>query len=393
MRCRTSLVWILVLFISGAWGWAQAADTKPSSFELVNGTVGKGSRALPGATHSTRSVTVQGIDAPSPISISGGGRYSVNGSSDRASASTVKQGDKLVVSLRASDDYDDTVTTTLSIGGVKASFALQTVLSPSATFKSLPGTSASVYRDATPANLSIFVYKPSGWKASDLRPALVCFFGGAWTSGGPSSTTTREFGRWAASKGMVGITPDYRVNERFATTPLHSVDDARAALRWVQDHHASLGVDTDRIVTCGSSAGGHVALWTGIPRTPPGSDPGTDPLGQPAATILISAVVDTAPGTGYRPDLFGSNALALSPFHQRSAHMPPTIMFHGSADQTVPYSRAAAFCAALRDDDNVCEMVRLDGANHTWFRTKPSLQRPTYERVESFLRDLGILGG
>lgn len=392
VRHRT---WLAAAFgfiiFAGPATLAVAGDTKPSSFSLENGTVFKGSRGLPGDTHSTKSFAVEGIDSPSRISISGSGEYSINGSGFTESAKTVRRGDRVVVRARASSTYDATVGATLDIGGVRSTFSLKTIRSPSATLRSISGTTAFVYRDANPADLSLFVYKPKGWKASDRRPALLCFFGGSWIDGLPTSTPPRILAQWAASQGMVGITPDYRTNERFATTPLHSVDDGRAALRWVQDNRSRLGVDPNRIVSCGSSAGGLIALWTAIPKTPPGSD--TAPLVQPAATVLISSIFDTSPNGGFRAFQFGPHALALSPLHQRAANMPPTLIFHGSADRTVPYSRAAGYCSALRSDGNDCEIVRVDGGEHTWFGRTPSLQQRTFDRVGSFLREYGILGG
>ncbi|MGQ0622452.1 MAG: alpha/beta hydrolase [Panacagrimonas sp.] len=385
------LAWIVLLVVNGVSAWAGAADTRPSPFSLENGTVFKGSRGLPGDTHSTTAITVQGIGAPSRISISGPGQYSVNGSSFGTSARTVRRGDRVVVRAQASNTYDASISTTLDIGGVGSSFSLRTILNPSATLRSVSGTAAFVYRDAAPADLRAFVYKPDGWRASDRRAALVCFYGGSWIEGLPTTTPPKNLAHWAASQGMVGITPDYRNNERFATTPLHSVDDGRAAVRWVQDHRKHLGVDPNRIVTCGYSAGGHVALWTAIPKTPPGSDPDTAPLVQPVATVLISSVVDTSPNSGYRPYQFGPHALALSPLHQRAAYMPPTLMFHGSSDQTIPYSQAVSFCDALRSDGNDCELVRINGGVHAWFGRTHSLEQQTYERVGSFLRDHGIL--
>ena len=79
--------------------------------------------------------------------------------------------------------------------------------------------------------MRLHVFKPKNWKAEDHRPALVFFFGGGWTTGTPERSAT--YAKWASSAGMVGIAPDYRTRERFSTSPLESVADGRAALRWV----------------------------------------------------------------------------------------------------------------------------------------------------------------
>lgn len=374
-------------------GLALAVDTTPKTFKLTNAVVYSGSRELPDAVHLIKPFKVTGIDSPSPISITGAGEYSINGAGFGSAPAWVLPGDEVVVHVLAANADDTTVKATLTIGGVSASQSVLTTLAPSTTLTALPGTTALVYRNASPANLSLFVYKPTGWHAEDSRAAMLCIFGGGWVTGNPTKDLPKGLAAWAASKGMVGITPDYRTNERFATTPLQQVDDARAALRWVQDNHASLGVDPSRIVTCGSSTGAHLALWTAISATPPGSDPQTAPLVQPVATILVSAIFDTSPMSGFHADRFGAQALALSPFHQPAAYMPPTLMFHGTADKLLPYAHAVEYCDALRSHGNACQLVPIQGAPHVWFdshKFKPAT-RAVYDSVGTFLQQLGIL--
>ena len=59
--------------------------------------------------------------------------------------------------------------------------------------------------------------------------------------------------------------PTIETRKRFDAKPEDCVADGRAALRWIQDHAAELGIDPSKIVVQGSSAGGHVAAWTAIP--------------------------------------------------------------------------------------------------------------------------------
>src|SRR5690606_30332323 len=131
--------------------------------------------------------------------------------------------------------------------------------------------------------------------------------------------------------------------DRHGTTPLECVADARAAVRWVQEHAEELGIDADRIVVTGNSAGGHIAVWTAIEDVPPGSDPAEAPIARPAALVLSSAVTDTDLTTGYGGSRFGEHALALSPRHHVDGGMPPILMFHGDADKTVGYDSAVNF--------------------------------------------------
>ena len=225
---------------------------------------------------------------------------------------------------------------------------------------SFPDTQTYIYRDLKPESLRLFVVKPDGWHTGDRRPAMLYFFGGAWTRGDASKSI--GWARMAAKWGMVGVAPDYRTFERFGTTPVEATADARAAMRWVEDRATELGVDTRKIVVGGSSAGGHLALWTAIERPPYGSVPEESPRIKPAALILISAPSDTEdPSLQQR---FGEHMRDVSPLQRLDEKMPPVIMLHGDADPTVPYRIAVALHDKLVASSNVCEFITIPGGGH-----------------------------
>lgn len=87
-------------------------------------------------------------------------------------------------------------------------------------------------------------------------PAALFFHGGGYIFGhidqfdGPVS-------RYASASGVSMLSVEYRrAPEHPYPTPL---EDAYAALRWLHDHAAELGVDPDRIGVMGDSAGGGMA--------------------------------------------------------------------------------------------------------------------------------------
>jgi len=262
-------------------------------------------------------------------------------------------------------------------------FAAASAVFAAETPATLPGADTFVYRDGAPEPMRLHVFKPEGWSAADRRPAFIFFFGGGWSRGTPANSA--GWARTAARLGLVGIAPDYRTRERFDTTPLAAVADGRAALRWVQDHADELGLDPARIVVGGSSAGGHVALWTAIGSTPPGSSPDEAPRLPPAALVLLSAVSDTSMLSGYTPYRFGDHATALSPIHQLDARMPPVLAFHGDADPTVPYAQAVALRDALVAGGNECELITVPGGNHGFSTQFPEWRDQTRELLTAFL--------
>ena len=107
-----------------------------------------------------------------------------------------------------------------------------------------------------------FSFQQTRLKPTDHRPAIVFFFGGGW-SGGDKKQFYQQ-AKAMAEHGMLAFSADYRVKTRNKTTPFECVKDGKSAIRWVREHAAELGVDPDRIVASGGSAGGHVAACTGV---------------------------------------------------------------------------------------------------------------------------------
>jgi acetyl esterase len=268
---------------------------------------------------------------------------------------------------------------------------------PEQTPLSIPGSEPFVFRTIGETELRLHVVKPKGWTASAKLPCLVSFFGGGWTHGTPAHSI--EWARWAAEHGMVGVAPDYRTSERYKGTPEDCVSDARAAVRWVQSHAAELGVDSSRIICAGGSAGGHVAAWTAIPGKGPGADdPGApDPL--PVALVLFNPVTDTKDSGYGGAKRFGGSAeraLACSVPDQMPAKMPPTIVFHATADQVVHYKNSTDFRDKLVAAGNQCELITFEGLGHSYYSKKygaegAAAKVKTEEEMGKFLGSLGLI--
>lgn len=261
---------------------------------------------------------------------------------------------------------------------------------------SLPGSEPFVFRKVKEVELRLHVVKPTGWKKSERRVCFVSFFGGGWSGGSPERSV--GWAKWAAAQGMVGVAPDYRTRGRFQGTPEDCVADGRAALRWVVEHAEELGIDPEKIVCHGGSAGGHVAAWSAISKPGPGADDPAPPK-LPVALVLLNPVSDTN-ATGYGgPKRFGGDAArakACSVPDQMPKQMPPTLIFHATGDTTVPHANSVALRDKLQANGNRCELVTFEGLGHSYNSSKygaagEAANKKTREDVITFLRSLKLL--
>jgi len=253
-----------------------------------------------------------------------------------------------------------------------------------------------------PVDLQAYVFYPPEHQPSDRRAAVVFFFGGGWKAGNPSQFL--EHCRYLSSRGMVAITVDYRVLGRHGTKALKCVADGKSAVRWIRQNADRLGVDSDRIVAGGGSAGGHVAACTSVivGFEEPGenlsvsSRPNAMALFNPA--VILASVDERSPLDQDKMEglkaRMGTSPEKLSPVHHVGKDAPPTILFHGRADDTVPYWTAEVFRDAMVASGNRCELIGFDGQKHGFFnhgRGNNANYDKTIQELDQFLVSIGFL--
>lgn len=232
--------------------------------------------------------------------------------------------------------------------------------------------------------LSLHIFNPASHLRTNRYPVILFFFGGGWRQGTP-----RQFYQQAnefSKHGMIAISAEYRVSNTHGTTPAECVKDAKSAIRWVRKHADELGIDPNKIVSAGGSAGGHIASCTGIIKGQEDENEDNDVSSQPNAMVL------------YNPVVAFRRMAAISPIKHVRRGLPPTLIFHGTADSKVPFEIVEHFTKLMKDAGNTCVLVPFEGKDHGFYNGSHFRPRNgdidfniTMEKSIDFLTGLGIL--
>lgn len=233
------------------------------------------------------------------------------------------------------------------------------------------------------------------------RPTIVFIHGGGWVNGVKEGSVLSILPYLAMGLNVVNV--EYRL-ARIAQAPA-AVEDCRCALRWVIRNAKTYGIDVDRLVVTGQSAGGHLALLTGMLPESAGLDrqcPGTEEL-KVAAIVNwygITDVNDLLDGPNMKPYAvawLGSTldraqiAARVSPLTYVRAGLPPVFTIHGDADPTVPHAHATRLHQALDAAGVPNELMTTAGGTHGYSCCTLAQRNDAYQRMRAFLVRHGVL--
>ncbi|RJL34582.1 alpha/beta hydrolase [Bailinhaonella thermotolerans] len=114
----------------------------------------------------------------------------------------------------------------------------------------LPGFPGVVYDEVSGERLDVW-----GARGGEARPVFVFLHGGYWRA--LSREDSAFMARALDREGVATVVPDYTLAP--AVTLEEIVRQVRAAVAWVYRRGSRFGLDPERIVVGGSSAGGHLA--------------------------------------------------------------------------------------------------------------------------------------
>jgi acetyl esterase/lipase len=264
------------------------------------------------------------------------------------------------------------------------------------------------YYAASGEELKLDVYRPRN--ATGPVPVVMFIHGGGWVAGTKEQSVLRAVP--VLAMGMAFVNVEYRL-AKVAQAPA-AVEDCRCALRWIVRNAEKYKFDVDRIVVAGASAGGHLALMTGMVTAAAGFDrpcpaeekvrwTGSDKSEPKVAAIInwfgitdVSDMLeDGANPRSYAIEWIGNRndvariAARVSPLTYVRRGLPPILTIHGDADKLVPVSHARRLHEALQKAGATSELLIFPGAGHGDFN--PEQVRQASDAVHAFLAKAGII--
>lgn len=251
-----------------------------------------------------------------------------------------------------------------------------------------PAGKTYVYKESAGKPRDMQIYFPPQHDPANARvPGLILFHGGSWLGGNLSQF--QYACHYFASRGLVCATANYRMLSREDSGRLPRgetckrvcITDAKSAIRWFKQHAAELGVDPDRIITGGGSAGGHISV---LATTTPGLNDPADPA-QIDTTVSAYLLFNPAFSPGDSQDREVDVLRYLQP------SLAPAIVFFGDQDSwRVGWEAVSSKLRSLGHRSSQLHIA--EGQKHSFFNQDP-WRTVTLIAADRFLVQQGFLQG
>ena len=235
-----------------------------------------------------------------------------------------------------------------------------------------------------PRRLEVY-FPPDHNPAQAKVPAIIFFHGGGWQGG--NLTQFRAACRHFAERGLVAVTAEYRMhpkgtpdfNESGESRKRVCITDAKSAIRWLKTKAAEFGIDPQKIIVGGGSAGGHLTV---LATRQPGLDDPSDDTSidtKVAAYVLFNPAFEQKDQTDREVDAL----------QHIGGDMAPAIVFFGDQDSAWLPGWDAVH-ARLAEAGARVEYWQAPGHKHGFFN-RTSRQRTLLQKADRFLSSLGLL--
>jgi acetyl esterase/lipase len=151
------------------------------------------------------------------------------------------------------------------------------------------------------------------------------YFGGGWS--GDCAGEFKWMKDYFRDQGFVIFIAEYRLG---APIEQKAIPDSKAAVRWVRANADTLGIDPQKIISYGSSAGGHLAAAVGTVKGYELTGENLAISSRPNCMISLWPVMDLTKSFGNMTSV--SDAKLVSPAWQLSDTVPPILVMTGGND-------------------------------------------------------------
>jgi acetyl esterase/lipase len=201
-------------------------------------------------------------------------------------------------------------------------------------------------------SLQLDVYRPKDDTATS-RPAIIWVHGGALSMGSKDQEgLERRYAEAFARRGYVTLSINYRLRPNpdadWNGAMMDAMSDVASALAWLRANAEEYGVDRQKVVLAGYSAGAEIVTNLCYSDFVRGMD-----------RHQVAAVVDIAGNT-----LF---------FSEPSEDSPPCLIVHGTGDTINPYSASEDLRSRLAKRAIGCELFPVKDADHFFNRDEAAL--------------------